>query len=103
MGQESLDLGRAEFPGVTPLMKNDVATDPLQIRLFRPVGKMTGAHSFPGHFQQSSTLHHVGYLPDVLCDVPPYGEQSNQGDRRASSAISGVFGVICHPISVVYL
>jgi hypothetical protein len=88
---------------MTPLMENDVATNPLQIRLFGPVGEMAGAHSFPGHLQQSSTFHHVGYLPGLLCDIPPYGEQSNQGDGRASSEISGVFGVIHRPISVVYL
>jgi hypothetical protein len=37
------------------------------------------------------TYNHVGYLPGLLCDISPPGEQSNQGDGSKSSAISGVF------------
>jgi hypothetical protein len=52
--------------------------------------------------RQSSTLH-AGYLPGVLCDTPPYGDQRNQPIGCASRTISDAFGVFHRPISVVYL
>jgi hypothetical protein len=42
-----------------PIMEVNVAPNPMQIDLFRTIGKMPGAHFLLRHLQQTPTLVHV--------------------------------------------
>jgi hypothetical protein len=60
------------------LMENDEATDPLQVRLFSPVGKMARAHL--SRHSSNPDVPPCRLSPRVLCDIlPPESNESKRG------------------------
>ena len=84
-------------------MESDVAPDPVEIGLFRPIGQVTGTHPFARHLEQTAPRFHAPYLPAASAYLSPEGPQWNQDVDQLSTSIWGESDEIYPVISDPYI
>ena len=69
IGQELPNALRAQVPGMPPLMKPHLPSNPLQVDLLGAISQVLRAQLFSRHLQQSRPIRHVPYPHGGIGDI----------------------------------